>query len=96
MIKIIHETSRAIWRALQPTVLKFPDQEEWKRIADGFQQQWQFPNCVGAIDGKHMRIKAPINSGSTWHNYKGFFSMVLLAICDSNYKFTWIDIGQYG
>ncbi len=71
-------------------------QEEWKKIADGFQRRWQFPHCIGAIDGKHMRIKAPQNSGSSWYNYKGFFSMVLLATCDSSYKFTWIDIGQYG
>ncbi|XP_034236584.1 protein ALP1-like [Thrips palmi] len=96
VFQIIHETSRAIWEALQPTVLKFPDKEEWKKIADGFQQKWQFPNCISAMDGKHMRIKAPPNSGSNWYNYKGFFSMVLLATCDANYKFTWIDIGQYG
>lgn len=58
--------------------------------------KWQFPNCLGAIDGRHMRIQAPPNSGSNFYNYKQFFSMVLLATCDATYKFTWIDIGQYG
>jgi len=57
---------------------------------------WQLPNCVGAIDGRHMRIKAPPMSGSEFYNYKGFFSVVLLAAVDAHYKFTWVDIGQYG
>ncbi|XP_039315204.1 uncharacterized protein LOC120359861 [Solenopsis invicta] len=59
-------------------------------------RKWQFPNCLGVIDGRHMRIQAPLNSGSTFFNYKQFFIMMLLAICDASYKFTWVDIGQYG
>lgn len=94
--KVIHETCKAIWLALQPTVLKFPTKEEWKGIADEFMSDWQFPHCLGAIDGRHMRIQAPPLTGSMYHNYKNFFSMILLATCDSKYRFTYIDIGQYG
>ncbi|XP_039310452.1 uncharacterized protein LOC105193750 [Solenopsis invicta] len=43
-----------------------------------------------------MRIQAPLNSGSIFYNYKQFFTMILLAICDALYKFTWVDIRQYG
>ncbi|XP_020299084.1 uncharacterized protein LOC109863260 [Pseudomyrmex gracilis] len=35
-------------------------------------------------------------SGSEFYNYKGLFSIVLLGACDAEYKFTWLDIGQYG
>ena len=43
-----------------------------------------------------MNIQAPPDSGSLFHNYKGYFSLVLLALVDHQYKFTFIDVGEYG
>jgi hypothetical protein len=57
-----------------------------------FYSIWQFPNCIGATDGKHTEIQAVHNSGSLF-NYKKAFSVVLLALVDANYKFVIIDVG---
>lgn len=94
--KILRKVCNAIWECLRAE--SFPDftQERWKEIAEGFQKYAHFPNCLGAIDGKHVRIKKPKKSGSLFYNYKQFFSIVLLAIVDANHKFIYIDVGAFG
>lgn len=57
---------------------------------------WDFPHTLGALDGKHIRIKSPPHSGSDFYNYKGYFSVVLLAAVDAVGKFIFIDVGANG
>ncbi|XP_077314623.1 uncharacterized protein LOC143934951 [Lithobates pipiens] len=95
--RIIPETCEAIIKVLQPQYLKFPtNSQEWKDLAKEFQDMWNFPNCGGAIDGKHVRIIPPANSGSYYYNYKGFFSIILMAIVNAKYEFIYLDIGKNG
>lgn len=94
---IIFETSNAIWEHMREPYLSTPNTSaEWEDIAKGFFNQWNFPNCLGAIDGKHCSVQCPSNSGSEYFNYKRFFSIVLLGVCDSDYRFTYVDVGTSG
>jgi hypothetical protein len=45
--------------------------DEWKQISNEFWTKWQIANVVGALDGKHVQITKPSNSGSLHFNYKG-------------------------
>lgn len=73
-----------------------PTEETWKNAESGFSQMWNFPNCIAAMDGKHIKIQAPPNSGSLYFNYKKCFSIVLLALVDANYKFIIVHVGELG
>ncbi|XP_040287571.1 protein ALP1-like [Bufo bufo] len=67
-----------------------------EQIADKFLETCQFPNCVGAVDGKHIRIVKPSGSGSELFNYKKYFSIILMAIADADFRFVAVDIGAFG
>ena len=94
--EVINETCDALWVTLQPEVMRPPRRRDWMRIEEGFRHRWHFPNCVGAVDGKHISITNRPESGSLFFNYKGFFSTNLLALVDSNYRFIYVDVGEYG
>ncbi|XP_023312377.1 uncharacterized protein LOC111692556 [Anoplophora glabripennis] len=95
--KIIPETCRAIFDVLQENYCKFPrTRQEWEQIGLDFENRWQFPNCLGAVDGKHVRIVPPAGSGSYYYNYKQFHSIVLMGIANSNYELILFDVGTNG
>lgn len=54
---VIKETTAAIWEALRDDYLKAPSRQRWQEIAQEFWTKWNYPMCVGAIDGKHVAIK---------------------------------------
>lgn len=94
---IVPEVCKAIWDKMFPVYMPMPDTpEQWLAISRKFFQRWNFPNCVGALDGKHIVLRAPFQSGSLYYNYKGTFSIVLMALADADSRFIYIDVGEYG
>ena len=90
-----------VWRAIQDEFtreyLKCPaTQDEWKELEREFSIGWNVPHALGALDGTHVTLKKPKNTGALYHNYKGFFSIAMLAVVDGQYNFRWLDAGTVG
>uniref|UniRef100_A0A8D3C299 DDE Tnp4 domain-containing protein n=1 Tax=Scophthalmus maximus TaxID=52904 RepID=A0A8D3C299_SCOMX len=92
----VHMVCAAIEKVMMQTFLPRPTEDTWKEVAQRFWEKWNFPNCLGAIDGKHIVIQAPPLSGSLYFNYKKTFSIVLLALVDADYRFRCIQVGDFG
>ncbi|GFO15015.1 protein antagonist of like heterochromatin protein 1 [Plakobranchus ocellatus] len=53
---IVSETIDVLWEELQPLHMPVPTRESFRSIADDFSKIWNFPNCIGALGGKHWGI----------------------------------------
>lgn len=94
--KHVMRVCQAIIRVLAAKVMPAPTTEMWLQQARLFEERWQFPHCISSVDGKHVEIVSPRNSGSMYHNYKHTKSVVLMAVVDADYRFVCVDIGAYG
>ena len=72
--KMVPTVCEAIYKIIGPEYIQLPTSEqEWLEKASAFEDLWDYPRCLGALDGKHCRIKAPGRSGTVFYNYKGYF-----------------------
>ncbi|XP_046409283.1 uncharacterized protein LOC124174234 [Ischnura elegans] len=93
----VPEVCTALYEDLKDDFLKAPNTAaEWEVIAQDFQKFWNFPRCMGALDGKHINFRAARADGSTFFNYKHAHSIILMALVDANYRFLYYDVGVNG
>ncbi|KAJ8278388.1 hypothetical protein GJAV_G00087080 [Gymnothorax javanicus] len=91
----VHMVCAAIEKVMMAKFLPRPTSDTWKEVAQRFWVKWNFPKCIGALDGKHIVIQAPALSGSQYFNYKKTFSIVLLALVAAEYRFRCIQVGDF-
>jgi hypothetical protein len=73
--------------------------EEFKEKMLDTEQLWQFPCCWAAVDGCHLPISCPPGreqAKKEYHNFKNFYSIVLMALVDAKYRFIWASAGFPG
>lgn len=74
---------------LAPDYIKFPQPEEAHQLAQQFYEVAGMPGVLGCVDGTHIPIQSP--GGDNVEMYrcrKGFYSLNVQGICDSNMRFT--------
>ncbi|XP_036145440.1 putative nuclease HARBI1 [Monomorium pharaonis] len=94
------------WRSIQKvisalyyylhTFIKWPSIEEARATWTFIKNKYGFPKVIDAIDGTHIPIAAPKNNSECYINRKGYHSIQLQVICDSNLKFLHCYAGQVG
>ena len=93
---IVHEITKAIVDILSAEYVKFPESDAEYFAAMATFRDKQIPNCVGAIDGSHIRILRPTECNTDFYNWKGYYSILLQGICDDSGKFFSVICGYPG
>lgn len=92
----VHDVCNAIVENLAAEYIRIPTGQGLRRIVSGFLSKWNFPQCVGAIDGSHIPIIAPSENPLDYYNRKGYHSIVLQALVDHEYRFLDVYVGWPG
>ncbi|XP_051156760.1 uncharacterized protein LOC127278874 [Leptopilina boulardi] len=59
--KIVKKVCSAIWLIMKDECIPEVTKERWGKISDDFEKDANFPYCLGAVDGKHIRLQ-----GNLW------------------------------
>ena len=87
-VSIVVRVCSAITKHLGPRYIQLPISEaEVREKTDQFLARFNFPQCLGAVDGTHIDIKQPSNNATDYVNRKSRFSLNIQACCDYNYQF---------
>ena len=56
----VPEVCDAIIEALAVELCVFLQMKDWRKIAKEYEEMWQFPHCIGAVDGNHIALFNPV------------------------------------
>ena len=93
MCGIVSEVCAAIVSQMMHRFIRLPTGDKLEEIVAGFRDRWGFPQCAGAVDGTHIPIIAPDEYNADYHNRKGWYSILMQAVVDHQYRFTDVCIG---
>lgn len=80
----------AVWIKFPQTDMEFDvAKQEW-------QEKYNFPAAIGALDCTHIPINKPGNNGDEYVNRKGYPSINVQATCNAKEVFTSVDVSWPG
>ncbi|CAN7945902.1 unnamed protein product [Ixodes hexagonus] len=93
---IYREFSDTIVARLEQTSVAMVCQNELQNHMLEFEAVCGFPSAIGALDGSHLAVSPPKDQDCDYRNYKGWYSIILLAIVDHRYTFRYVNVGSPG
>lgn len=93
---VVNNRMAILWNTFQPIHMAIPTIADFLTISQQFYEKWDFSNCLGAIDGRHIARRSLHNQDRFTKTTKNLFSVVLQAVVDANYKYLFIKVGNYG
>lgn len=93
---IFWEVCKALCQMKKKYVTRPKNEADIQAIIDDFERKSGFPMCGGALDGTHIPIIAPSAYHTDYYNRKGWYSVLLQGLVDSNYRFLDFDVGWPG
>uniref|UniRef100_T1IHT3 DDE Tnp4 domain-containing protein n=1 Tax=Strigamia maritima TaxID=126957 RepID=T1IHT3_STRMM len=86
---ILDEVCLAIINGLKQEVTPVMNEENWLQVARDFNEVWNFPHCLGAINGKYVDIEYPRNYQTV---FKSASRILVTGVADSHYRFIHFDV----
>ena len=74
---IVREFCRAVRKYLKPIFVQTPSESQFRILASKFKQLHGIPYIIGATDGSHIPILAPIIGGEDYYCRKSFHFVIL-------------------
>ncbi|XP_017154003.1 putative nuclease HARBI1 [Drosophila miranda] len=94
---IVEEVIKAIVKELKGVCLQTPQtEEEWLDVAKQFEELWNFPHCLGSLDGHHIAFRSKTVKDDSYTNYRQFQSIIMLALVDAQHRFLYVDASSPG
>ncbi|XP_064471832.1 uncharacterized protein LOC135386041 [Ornithodoros turicata] len=93
---VYRQFAKAVIQELEDEWLRMVSPGEMGEHMREFYAVSGFPQGVGALDGCHFAVSPPKNNAVDYYNYKGWYSVILLALVDHRYRFRYINVGSPG
>lgn len=94
---LTREVCAAINELLRPRMIRLPETDDQvQAVLQGFESKSGLPNCFGAVDSTHVKLKRKPDRrffpGDYWSEHKQAYTLVMQAVVDSKGHFMDIDV----